>query len=217
MDARPDLDRSRAPAALTVAPALVSSMLLLVVASFALGGLTSWAQGVLPDAWAPLANSPSGWTVTTALVVAPTRPGLVRGAVFGGVGFVCLVLGYTFAAELRGLSYSPVFWSLVGVLAGPFVGAAAAALLSRRHYLIAIGSGILAGVLAADGIYGLTKVADTTSPVYWTTALVTSLLILVVTSGVRLRSLWPISLQICTWIATTGAITLGYAALNSLG
>jgi len=41
-----------------------------LVASFLLGGLTSYAQGFLPDAAAPFANSASGWTLLTALLVA---------------------------------------------------------------------------------------------------------------------------------------------------
>lgn len=39
------------------------------VAALLLGGLTSVAQGVLPDAVRPLANSVSGWTLLTILVL----------------------------------------------------------------------------------------------------------------------------------------------------
>jgi hypothetical protein len=40
-----------------------------VAVSLVLGGLTSFAQGVLPDELRPLANSASGWTILTALIV----------------------------------------------------------------------------------------------------------------------------------------------------
>ncbi|XGX80580.1 hypothetical protein LQK93_03420 [Terrabacter sp. BE26] len=88
----------------------VLSALAVVGASLLLGGLTSWAQGVLPDALASFANSPSGWTVLTALVVAAARPTLAWGAALGAASFVSLVLGYTIASELRGLTYNPVLW-----------------------------------------------------------------------------------------------------------
>ena len=84
--------------------------ILVVGASLLLGALTSWAQGVLPDALASFANSPSGWTLLTALLVAAARPSLVGGAVLGVVSFVSLVLGYTIGSELRGLTYDPLFW-----------------------------------------------------------------------------------------------------------
>ena len=48
---------------------------------------------------------------------------------------------------------------------------------------------------------GLTAVSDTTSPAYWTTALVTGLLLVVVTAGTRLRSLSLTALQIATSVA----------------
>src|SRR3954447_13230369 len=214
--AEPDVVAPAAPGPDAVDPHLLRSTVTVVVVSLVLGALTSWAQGVLPDAWAPLANSPSGWTAATALVVALTRPGLRRGAVFGVVSFVCLVLGYTLASRLGGLSYDPVLWGSVGVLAGPFVGAAAAATVSRRPPLVALGSGVLAGVLVADGIYGLTVVSDTTSPIYWTTALVAGLSLIVVAAGLRLRTVTSIALQVATLVVTTAVITVGYAGLNSL-
>lgn len=216
MEARTALAGSPARKGAVGLATLLRSAVVLLVASLALGALTSWAQGVLPNAWSPLANSPSGWTAATALLVAATRPGLGLGAVFGVVGFVSLVLGYTLASELRGLSYDPLFWSVVGVLAGPFVGAAAASVVNRRPVLVALGSGVLAGVLVADGIYGLTVVSDTTSPVYWTTALVTGLVLATVTAGVRLRSPSLAALQFAALMVTTGGITLGYRILNSL-
>jgi hypothetical protein len=197
-------------------PALLRSTVLLVTASLALGVLTSWAQDLLPAAWASLANSPSGWTIATALVVALTRPDIRRGAFFGAVGFVCLVAGYTLASHLRGLPYDPARWSLIGLVAGPFVGAAAAAVVSRRPRLVALGSGFLAGVLVADGIYGLTVLSDTTSPVYWTAALPAGLSLVAVTAAVRLRTPLLLAIQIASVATTTAVITLGYAALNAV-
>jgi hypothetical protein len=186
-----------------------------VAASLLLGGLTSWAQGFLPDALSSFANSPSGWTALTALLVAAVRPSLGWGAVLGVASFVSLVLGYTIASELRGYVYHPLFWSLVGVVAGPFVGAAAAAVVGRHALRAAIGAGALAGVLVADGIYGLTVVAASTSPVYWTICLVLGA-VLVATSVVRHRS-WPATAAVIgTAVAATGVLSAGYAFLNTI-
>lgn len=186
-----------------------------VGASLLLGALTSWAQGVLPDALASFANSPSGWTLLTAALVAAARPSLGWGAVAGVLSFVALVLGYTLASEVRGLHYDPTFWGAVGVVAGPVVGTAAAALVGRRPVWAALGAGALAGVALADGIYGLTVVDDTTSPVYWTGCLVVGAL-LVVAAAVRLRTPATVGAVLVSTALAVGVLSLGYAQLNSM-
>jgi uncharacterized protein DUF6518 len=181
-----------------------------VAGSLVLGGATSWAQGGLPDALESFANSLSGWCVCTTLLVAAVRPTTSRGAALGIASFVCLVLGYTLASEARGLSYDPTFWVVVGVLGGPFVGAAAATLRGRRPMPdAAVGSGLLAGVLAADATYGLTVVADTTSPVYWTLVLVAAVLLVTVMDVLVLRSAAAIATQLAACLATFGVLYLG--------
>ncbi len=191
------------------------STLAVVAASLLLGGLTSWAQGVLPDALESFANSPSGWTVPMALLVAAARPSLTWGAALGVASFVSLVLGYTIASEVRGLTYNPVFWSVVGVIAGPFLGAAAAAVVGRNTVHAALGAGALAGVLVADGIYGLTVVSDSTSPVYWSLCLVAGAVLVGVTA-VRLGTLAAAARVVASAVAATGVLTLGYAMLNAV-
>ncbi|SED24713.1 hypothetical protein SAMN04489844_4007 [Nocardioides exalbidus] len=184
-----------------------------IAASLLLGGLTSWAQGFLPEAVSSFANSPSGWTILTVLLVAAVRPSLGWGAVLGVLSFVSLVLGYTIASELRGLTYSPVYWGAIGVVAGPFVGAAAAAVVGRHPVRAALGAGSLAGVLVADGIYGLTVVDATTSPVYWTICLVLGTA-LVVATAVRLRTVTTVAVLLVATAAATGVLSAGYAKLN---
>jgi len=193
----------------------VLSALTVVGASLLLGGLTSWAQGVLPDALASFANSPSGWTVLTALAVAAARPTLAWGAALGVASFVSLVLGYTIASELRGLTYSPVLWGVVGVIAGPFVGAAAAAVVKCHTVQAALGAGALAGVLIADGIYGLTVVSGTTSSVYWSLCLVAGVALIAVTA-LRLGTRAAAARVVASAVAATGILTLGYTMLNAV-
>lgn len=189
--------------------------LLVVLASLALGALTSWAQGVLPDALASLANSPSGWTLLTAVLVGAVRPSLVAGAVLGTLSFVGLVLGYQLGSAVRGLSYDPTLWGLVGVVAGPFVGAAAAAVVGRRTTTAVLGAGALAGVLVADGIYGLTVVSSSTSPVYWTLCLLAGAALVLVVAA-RLRSLVGVGLLLGTAAVATAVLSAGYAVLSSI-
>ncbi len=150
----------------------------------------------------------------TALLVAAARPSLVGGAVLGVVSFVSLVLGYTIGSELRGLTYDPLLWGVVGLVAGPFVGAAAAAIMGRDVVRAAVGAGALAGVLVADGIYGLTVVADSTSPVYWTLCVALGGA-LVGAAAIRLRTRRAVVATLVTAIAATAALTAGYAVLNS--
>lgn len=194
--------------------------LLVSVLSFILGATTSYAQGFLPDALTSFANSPSGWTILTAVLVAVARPGPAWGAALGLGSFVVLVLGYTAASHWRGLTYDPVFWSMVGVLGGPVVGAAAAGVVGRRPQVAALGSAVLAAVLLTDAGYGLTVVADSTSPVYWIVAAVLGVALLIWTS---LHVLLPqpghrrlIALQWVTVVVTLGVGELGYAVLNNI-
>jgi hypothetical protein len=203
------------PTPTTAAVISVGAVLRIAVISVVLGAVTSWAQGFLPDAWAPLANSPSGWAAMTALVVMAFRPRLRWGAVFGMISFVCLVLGYTLASELRGLAYDPTLWGAIGLVTGPFIGAAAAGAASTRSIPAALGSGVLAGVLVADGIYGLTVVEDSTSPVYWTTVLLLGLLFVIVTP-LRLRAVAPTAVMVVAFLAVTATLSWGSAWINGL-
>lgn len=135
--ATPDLLRFR----MRALPAVLMSLAVALL----LGAGTSWGQGALPDAVSSFANSASGWTILTALIVWAIRSRTGLSALLGAVCFVGLVLGYTLASELRGLSYNPVFFGLVGVVVGPFVGVAAS-WLRRREWRAAAGVGLLSGI-----------------------------------------------------------------------
>ena len=186
-----------------------------VAGGLVLGAATSWAQGVLPDALESFANSPSGWTLLTVLMVGVVRPPVALGAVLGVLSFVSLVLGYTVASEVRGLSYDPHDAPEEGVVAGPFVGAAAAALVGRHVIGTALGAGALAGALIADGIYGLTVVAGTTSPVYWVLCLVGGVALVGVVA-VRLRTRVAVVTLLATAVVATAVLSAGFAVLNSI-
>jgi hypothetical protein len=181
--------------------------------SFLLGGLTSYAQGFLPHSFASFANSASGWTVLTALLVFWSRARTAPAAVLGAVSFVLLVLGYTVAHDIRGYVYYPLFFSVVGVVAGPFIGVAAS-WLRRSGVRAALGTALLAGVGIGEAAYGLTIIGNTTSPVYWTVIGVAGVVLLGGMVVRRLRGALSVGL------ATGGAVALAaafYVAYSSLG
>jgi hypothetical protein len=137
------------------------------VSSLLLGALTSLAQGWLPDAVSSFANSASGWTVVTVLLLTGVRAGPAVAAVLGATSFVLLTVGYAAAAQLRGLFYDPTLFAVVGVVVGPFVGVATSWLRAQPSWRPALSTALLAGIGVGEASYGLTAVAETTSPVYW--------------------------------------------------
>ncbi|MCP2264289.1 DUF6518 family protein [Promicromonospora thailandica] len=158
---------TRAPSAGAVLSRPLARAFVVVLLSFVLGGLTSYAQGFLPDGFRSFANSASGWTVLTAALVYWSRARTGAAAALGPVGFAVLLAGYSVAAQVRGYYYDPTLWIVLGVLAGPFVGMAAA-WLRTEGIRAALGTALLAGIGVGEAVYGLTVISETTSPVYWT-------------------------------------------------
>ncbi len=184
-----------------------------VVLSFLLGGLTSYAQSLLPESFSSLANSASGWTLITVLLIASTRLRPVPAALLGATSFVLLTLGYTVVSDLRGYTYDPLLFSLVGLLVGPFVGLATTWL--REHDLrAALATATLSGIAVGEAVYGLTVVDASTSPVYWTLSGLAGLGLLAVMVTRRIQGSVPITLALgCTAVVAAGFL----AAYQNLG
>lgn len=195
-------------------PGWVLPALVVLLGSLVLGCTTSFAQGLLPHTLQPFANSASGWTILTALLVWAARREPVPSALFGAASFVALVLGYTVVSSLRGYPFSPLFWASVGVLAGPLVGAAAAA-LHQRGRSAAAGAGVLAGVLLGDSGYGLTTVSATTGHTYWVLVGVLGVCLLVAVAVHRLRTARLALLATGCAVAVALLMDAGYLALNA--
>lgn len=203
---------SRRPAARTTLFHPAARLGIAVVLSFLLGGLTSYAQGLLPDAFASFANSASGWTVLTALLVYWSRARAVPAAVLGAVSFVLLVLGYTATAQVRGFVYDPLLFSVVGVVVGPFVGVAAS-WLRATGVRAALGTALLAGIGLGESVYGLTIIRETTSPVYWTVIGVAGLALVAGMIVRRVRGAWPVALASGGSLVVAAAFYVGYVNL----
>lgn len=183
------------------------------LASFALGFLTSYAQGLLPDALASFANSASGWTLLTALLVFWARQTWPVSALLGAASFVLLTVGYAVAASARGMYYDPAMFAVIGLLVGPVVGVATA-WLRERGVRAALGTSVLAGIGVGEAVYGLTIVGDTTSPVYWTIIGVLALALLGWSLARRIRGRLAIA---CAVIGTVAVAVAFYAAYGALG
>ncbi len=192
---------------------MASRRVIVVVASLVLGGMTSFAQGWLPDSLNSLSNSSSGWTILTVVLILWSGFRFPVAAVAGAVSFVLLVVGYTIASELRGLTYNPTQWGVIGLLAGPFVGTATAWLRERDHRG-ALGTGLLAGIGIGEAVYGLTVVDDTTSPVYWTIIGVVGALLLIGMLTARLRGVVAVIVALSTTVVVAGGTLIGYQIIG---
>jgi hypothetical protein len=182
--------------------------------SLVLGGLTSFGQTVLPDPLRPFANSASGWTLLTALLVWLCRTGPGRSAVLGAEGFVLLVLGYQVVSGLRGFVTSEELFLVLGVLAGPVVGAASS-WLRRTDLHGAIGAAVLAGIGVGEGTYGLAVLIASTGWLYWTLIGIAgvALLVLVARRLDRPRDRWIAG---GATAAIAAAFVLAYGAVGGI-
>lgn len=193
--------------------ALGEALVAVVVVSLLLGGLTSLAQGFLPDPVRPFANSASGWTVLTALTVWLTRERTRTSAVLGGASFVALVLGYTIVSQLRGLYYDPVLFGVVGVLVGPLVGVAAS-WLRRTGWRAALGAAALSGVALGECVYGLVVVSGTTGWFYWALIGAVGVTLLVVTLARRAARRDTVVGGVTVALAVGATFFVAYSALG---
>jgi hypothetical protein len=160
-----------------------------VAAALTFGVLTAYAQGWLPQPMGSLANSAGSWAlVACALSLLATSDRLA--AVFGCVSLLGLLAGYVLGAQMLGYPSSHttiVFWSVAALLAGPPLGLGARWVKTRRDLLAAIGVGVLSGVLVGEGLYGLTRIADTTYPPYWWGEILVGLALLLAVAWRRLH------------------------------
>ncbi len=207
------------PATIADAPAVPrgsvrrgARLAVVLAASVILGGATSLAQLLLPALLAPLGNSAGAWTLLAVLLLVALGERTAVSAFAGAGAFVGLVLGYQVVSGLRGFPTSEELFLIAGVVVGPFVGVAASWL--RSHGVrAALGAGLLAGIWLGEGIYGLTVVAATTSPVVWMVEVAGALVLLgVVTTRALTRGL-DRGIAIGLAVATSTAFLGAYSAL----
>lgn len=182
-----------------------------VIASFLSGVGTFFAQGFLPDAVTSFANSASGWTLVTVLLLWWARVHTALAALLGAASFALLTLGYSAAAQLQDLYYDPTLFVAVGVVVGPFVGIATSWLRSVSSWQAATATTLLAGIGVGESAYGLTVVADTTSPAYWALIGAVAIALLVAMLLLRIRGVqWRLLAVVGTGV-TAGAFVTAYS------
>lgn len=191
---------------------LVVKLGLAIVISLVLGGLTSPAQAWLPDAVNSFANSASGWTLLTALIVWTFRERAAPSAVFGAASFVALVLGYVIVSNLRGFGDTEGFFFVAAVAVGPFVGAAAS-WLHQHDFRAALGCGLLAGIGLGEAVFSLVSNEATTGWFYWTLISALSALLIAGMSTRRLSSGRNRALAIGSSIALAALFFAAYMTL----
>lgn len=192
-----------------------AAVLLVVVgvAALALGILTDYGQGWLPARLSSLSNSSGSWALAAFLLALPARRALVA-ASCGALTLIALLGGYVLAAEIHGISQSAAvlaFWTIAGLLAGPALGLSAHLVRSGAGRAAALATGIPAGVLIGEGIYGLRVIAATTYPPYWWAQIILGVLLLTVIAATRLRKT---SLAVLA-IGSTAVIAVAFVAIYS--
>jgi hypothetical protein len=184
------------------------------------GVLTSFGQTVLPDPIRSLANASSPWSAAAfALAYAAGGRDVVRRAVLGGVALFGMLAGYDLTTLVRGFAISgsvTLFWAAAAITAGPVLGIGAAWSQGQDERKAGAGVAALAAILVGEAIFGLTYIADSTSPVYWTGQLLVGLG-LVATVGWRRRN--ATAFAVCAALTAAGAIAfyLVYPRLTALG
>ncbi len=148
----------------------LAAVAVVVVGAAAVGGLTPYGQRYLPHALSSFANSAGSWTALAFALVYLSRSRTWLAAVLGAVAFVVMNEAYGVVSNLRGSFYGAPFggiFAVVAVVAGPVLGVAASLVRSAVELRRMLGCAVPAAVLVGEGVYGLTLIADTTSPVYW--------------------------------------------------
>jgi hypothetical protein len=185
-----------------------------VVVSLLVGMMTFFAQGFLPGAFTSFANSASGWTLVTVVLLAWARLPTVLAAVLGAASFALLTVGYAVSAQLQDLFYDPTSFVLVGLVVGPFIGVATSWLRSRSAWRAAAGTALLSGIGLGEAYFGLTVVADTTSPVYWTLIGLVSVGLLGAMLVRRIRGVVAVVLAVLGAGAVAFAFVVAYSAMG---
>jgi hypothetical protein len=131
----------------------------------------------------------------------------VLSIILGALGLMVMNEAYGVVSRGRGFYYGgglSSMWNQIALFVGPVAGIAATWLRSPRPVLIALGASAPAAVLIGEGLFGLTVVNDTTSPVFWTIELAAGIGIVLVTAVRRLRTVPSIAVLV-------GASALGAA------
>ena len=183
------------------------------------GVATAYAQAWLPPEVGSLANSVGSWALLAFLLaLLGTTPRAA--ALLGFVALVMLLAGYVLGASVRGDPSSSslmAFWGLASLVAGPVLGLSAYWVRTDRGHLGAAGRGVISGILIGEGIYGLSAIADTTYPPYWTGQIVVGVVILASVAVQRPRQMRRVAVAVaCSLLVAASFVAVYRLNLISL-
>jgi len=95
-------------------------------------------------------------------------------------------------------------------------GIASSWLRAESAWQAAAGTALLSGIGLGEGAYGLTSIANTTSPVYWTLVGVIALGLLVAMLIRRIHGVLMVLLAVVATGAVAGAFVVAYGALGGV-
>lgn len=188
-----------------------------LILCFIAGGVTSLGQQYLPEALGSLANSAGSWTALVFFAIYAARLRIVPAIAAGVLGLVLMNEGYGVVSTWRGFPYTggfSSFWTYAALVVGPVIGVAGVWMRSQRDMFRALAAAAPATVLVGEGIYGLTVIAATTSPVYWTISIAAGAAFIVWTVGWRVRTA---SARVTAVLATAIGAALFLVAYALLG
>jgi xanthosine utilization system XapX-like protein len=179
-----------------------------------MGVATSWGQLLLPSGLTSIANSAGGWSLVVFALVRWSRARPPWAATLGLLCFYALHIGYALASSARGYSWSLAptnFWVAAGIVAGPLVGVGAAWVRCRTDVLAAVGVAGLSGLLIGEGIYGLTVISATTSPIYWSASIAMGVAFAAWMAWRRLRRPLTVAVTLTLTACTSAALLVAYS------
>lgn len=132
-----------------------ASALLAICVGIVTGVLTLVGQRYMPGQWNALVNSGAIWLVPV-FFVGSRMPSFPYAAIAGAVTLLSTLAGYYVPSMLAGTPHSLFFvvlWVGVAIVAGPLFGISGRAWRSDGRVSRVVGLAMLAGVLAAEGLY----------------------------------------------------------------
>lgn len=197
-------------------PALAARAVLVVLISTAVwGGLTSFGQQYLPDELRSFANASGPWFSAVLASIVIARPRLWLAITLGALGLIVMNEAYGVVSRWRGFPYGgglTSIWNLIAVVVGPVAGIAATWLRSSRPVLVALGAAAPAAVFIGEGLYGLTAISDTTSPVFWSIEFTAGVALVAIVAA-RVRAIAAVAVLVG---ATALGAALFYVVYSSL-
>jgi Family of unknown function (DUF6518) len=193
--------------------ALAPLILVTGAVSLVLGQLTAYGQGRLPEQVASLANSSGPWVLSAFLLSLLARR-TTDAALAGFASLALLLSGYIVSDWAHGYPSSHAliaFWGLAAVLVGPALGLAGYGVRRGTRTAAAWSIGAVTGILIGEGVYRLTFISTTTSPVYWWAELAVGLALLVTLIEARRLASIEALLAFGVAVITTGTFLLAYS------